>query len=166
MVTDQRRADLAKIHIARKDLRLDDDTYRDIIRRVGGAESGSSSELTATGRARILAHFRNKGWKPKKRTRSQTATAKAPMMATDPQIRMIRGIWIRLADAGVVKARDEAGLRAWVKSATRRDHPARAGYHAVEFLPRDVARDVIEQLKRWAARCDVSTDPDEVPSDD
>lgn len=162
---DPRRSDLAKIHIARKDLRLDDDTYRDIIRRVGGAESGSSSELTATGRARILAHFQARGWKPK-RARRQPAAAKSALMATDPQIRMIRGIWIRLANAGVVKARDEAGLRAWIKAATRRDHPAKAGYHAVEFIPRDVARDVIEQLKRWAARCDVSTDPDEAPSDD
>lgn len=164
MVTDQRRADLAKIHIARKDLRLDEETYRTIIRNVGGARSGSSSDLTATGRAKILAHFESKGWKPKRTGQRRPAGSKAAGMATDRQIRMIRGLWIRLADAGAVKARDEAGLRAWIRSATRNMHPAKAGYHAVEFLPLDVARDVIEQLKRWAGRCGVSTVPDdEVP---
>lgn len=160
---DPRKSDLAKIHIARKDLRLDDDTYRMIIQQIGGATSGSSSELTATGRAKVLAHFQSKGWKPQ-RARRRPAAAKAAGMVTDKQIRMIRGIWIRLANAGAVKARDEAGLRAWIRSATRNMHPAKAGYHAVEFLPLDVARDVIEQLKRWAGRCGVSTVPDdEVP---
>lgn len=161
MSTSPRTVELAKIHIARKDLHLDEDTYRTIIRDVGGAKSGSSSDLTATGRARILAHFQSKGWKPKRTCRRRPAADKAAGMATDAQIKMIRGIWIRLANAGVVKARDEAGLRAWVRSATRRHHPARAGYHAVEFLPREVARDVIEQLKQWAHRCDVSVDPDD-----
>lgn len=162
-MTDQRKSDLAKIHIARKDMRLDDDTYRAVIAQVGQAASGSSKDLTATGRARVLAHFRSKGWKPKPRARRRTAGAKAPGMATDRQIRMIRGLWIKLADAGVVKARDEAGLRAWVKAATRRQHQSGSGYHAVEFLPVDVAREVIEQLKSWAHRCGVSTDPQDGP---
>lgn len=156
-MADPRRNDLAKIHIARKDLSLDDGTYRDVIRNIGGAESGSSSDLTATGRAKVLAHFQSRGWKPKRgnRARRRPSADKHPLMASDAQIRKIRALWICLADAGVVKARDEDGLRAWVRSMTRRTHPSRTGYHAVEFLPAEVASQLIEALKEWAGRCGV-----------
>ena len=40
---DTRRKDLAKIHIAKKDLVLDDETYRTIVRTIGKAESGSAA---------------------------------------------------------------------------------------------------------------------------
>lgn len=61
------RADLAKIHIAKKELALDDLVYRDILREHGGA--ASASDLDAAGLARVLAHFRRLGWVPKSRVK-------------------------------------------------------------------------------------------------
>ena len=58
-----RNNELAMIHIAKKDLRLDDDTYRAMLWTV--AHVRSSSDLDQTGRANVLKHFKACGWKPK-----------------------------------------------------------------------------------------------------
>lgn len=149
-----RKTHLAKIHIAKKDLHLDDATYRQIIREVGGVRSGSSADLDESGRNRVLAHFKAVGWKSKRKPRPRV-TRNNEILASNDQVKLIRHIWIRMAEDGAVKAGDETGLRAWVRSATRRYHPQHAGYSAPEFLPRWVAINVIEQLKKWAARCEV-----------
>ncbi len=155
--TNMRNKDLARIHIARKDLNLDEDTYRMIIRDIGKVPSCSSADLNAEGRGRVLAHFKSKGWKPRPRGKAkQRTTHKAAGMASDAKVRLIRHIWIVMADAGEVKVRSESGLRAWVKSASRHYHPAGVGYSAPEFLPNDVADNLIEQLKNWCTRCDIT----------
>lgn len=153
-MADQRTNDLARIHIAKKDLHLDDDIYRHIIREIGGAESGSSSDLSFQGRVKVIQHFISKGWKPRS-GRSRNAV-KSPGMASSGQIRYIRYLWIRLADNNVVERREEAGLRAWIKSATSHIDPEKVGYAAPEFLPKEVAREVTEQLKKWAERTNTS----------
>jgi phage gp16-like protein len=59
-----RKAELAKIHIAKKDLGLDDDTYRAMLQQVGGV--ASSKDLTALGRAKVLEHLKSHGFDSKK----------------------------------------------------------------------------------------------------
>ena len=142
-----RRDDLAKIHIARKALDLDDEVYRDIIRSVGKAASGSSADLSPTGRARVLTHFAKCGWSPRRR-----ANADGVVVASEHQVRLIGELWAALADVGLVQDRSEAALRRWVESASRRYHAKRVGWAAPEFLPSWVASRVIEHLKRWQAR--------------
>lgn len=56
------RANLAKIHIAKKELGLDDDTYRDILHTQ--FKKVSSRDLTDRQCARLLGHFESLGWKP------------------------------------------------------------------------------------------------------
>ena len=148
---DSRKNDLAKIHIAKKDLALDDDTYRTIVRSVGKAESGSAADLSALGRVRLLQHFKSKGWKTRRRAEKNDPKARA----SEHQVNRIRDLWINLADAGVVHDRTDQGLRAWTKSATRRYHPHHAGYSAVEFVPAGVAQRLIEHLKQWSRRTGV-----------
>jgi phage gp16-like protein len=55
-----RKADLARIHIAKKALNLDDETYRDIMFAV--ARVRSSAQLDFTGRKRLIEHFLKCGW--------------------------------------------------------------------------------------------------------
>lgn len=54
---------LAKIHIAKKELGMDDDTYRAMLQNVAGVRS--AKELNAAGAAKVLAHLKRCGWKPK-----------------------------------------------------------------------------------------------------
>lgn len=61
---DARNGQLAQIHIAKKDLGLDDETYRAMLFTV--ARVRSSSELDHAGRAKVLDHLKSCGFKPKK----------------------------------------------------------------------------------------------------
>jgi phage gp16-like protein len=55
-----RNRQLARIHIAKKQLGLSDDVYRGILLQVGGVNS--SGDLDEAGRARVLDHFRHLGF--------------------------------------------------------------------------------------------------------
>jgi phage gp16-like protein len=63
MKANSRTADLAKIHIARKALGLDDDTYRGAISLISHGRTDSSGELDHAERAALLDHFNARGWK-------------------------------------------------------------------------------------------------------
>ncbi|BBF86297.1 phage protein [Aquitalea magnusonii] len=54
---------LAKIHIAKKELAIDDETYRAMLQSIAGVSS--SKDLTDAGVTKVLAHLQRCGWKPK-----------------------------------------------------------------------------------------------------
>ena len=54
---------LAKVHIARKDLGLDEDTYRDMLRDVLGVSSAGDATDRQLGT--LLGHLRGLGWQDK-----------------------------------------------------------------------------------------------------
>lgn len=58
-----RKASLAKIHIAKKDLGLSDAEYRAVLDEKFGVES--SSQLKASQLEQLTFHFQALGWKPK-----------------------------------------------------------------------------------------------------
>ncbi|MDY6979178.1 MAG: regulatory protein GemA [Pseudomonadota bacterium] len=151
----KRNNELAKIHIAKKDLAMEEDTYRQIIREVGGARSGSSADLDLAGRSKVLKHFADLGWKPRRRRSNTSHPDQADANATPGQVDMITAIWLRLGAAGVVKDTSRRAMRTWLMNTTRRYHPRRVGYSDPRFLPNWVAVQVIEQLKAWAERCEV-----------
>lgn len=62
-IKDTRNADLAKIHIAKKDCGMDDEAYRDLLWSI--ATVRSSKHLDNVGRQKVLAHFAARGWKAK-----------------------------------------------------------------------------------------------------
>lgn len=59
MSFDTRRSLLAKVHIAKKDLGLDDEAYLAILARFGVESSGA---LDVKGLEKLLAHFEKLGW--------------------------------------------------------------------------------------------------------
>ncbi len=68
----QRKRDLAKIHVAKKQLGMDDDTYRMMLQEVASVNSAKS--LSAMGRATVLAHLKSCGMKFKTPPKSSTKT--------------------------------------------------------------------------------------------
>lgn len=56
------RNELAKIHIAKKELGLDEETYRGVL--WDRYHKDSAAELTASQVADLLDLFRQKGWRP------------------------------------------------------------------------------------------------------
>jgi phage gp16-like protein len=86
-----RQNDLAKIHIAKKQLGMDDDTYRAMLRSVAGVDS--SAALNPVGMAKILAHLERCGFKPKAKP------GKRPSV-TGNRAGLIGKIEAQLADVG------------------------------------------------------------------
>jgi phage gp16-like protein len=85
-----RNASLAKIHIAKKQLGLDEETYRAMLLQHGGASS--SKDLTIIGAAKVLAHLERCGFKPKAAARPR------PAVGADRQA-LMRKVEAQLADA-------------------------------------------------------------------
>lgn len=89
----RRNAQLAKIHVAKKQLGLDDDTYRDLLHSAAGVRS--ASKLDPAGVARVLERLRALGWKDKASPRH--GRRPNPPLSRAAQIRKIEAL---LADAG------------------------------------------------------------------
>ncbi|MNZ89597.1 hypothetical protein D3C78_1085290 [compost metagenome] len=88
-----RNASLSKIHIAKKDLGLDDDTYRALLARVAGVRS--AKDLNPRQVSAVLAEFQRLGWQPV----TKKAGRKAPTPALE-RAKLVGKIEAFLAEAG------------------------------------------------------------------
>jgi phage gp16-like protein len=73
-----RRTDLAKIHLAKKQLGLDDDAYRDML--WVAARVRSASELDEYGRRSVIEHLRKCGATFRRAKRPRPAADRAPLL--------------------------------------------------------------------------------------
>lgn len=137
-----RNKDLAKIHIAKKDLGLDDDEYRDILWTI--CRVRSSAELDFAGREKLLKHFRSRGFRAKR---------KVGPKSTGRMVDKIRAIWITMHKAGVIRDGSEQALSKYVKRMTAKANKG-IGIANIEWLDKDpkLATLVLENLKRWQSR--------------
>lgn len=67
-----RRAKISQIHVAKAQLGLDDDSYRDLLARVAGVRS--AAKLDKAGITAMLAELQRKGFKPKRTGGRQRST--------------------------------------------------------------------------------------------
>lgn len=141
-----RTALLAKIHIAKKQLSLDDDTYRDALETATGERSAGKcniDQLTA-----VIEAFRAKGWqdRPAGSTKRAPRQAKAPggRLANSPHASKLRALWLSAWNLGVVRDSSESALGAFIKRQT--------GIDAMVWLAPEDAPRAIEALKDWMAR--------------
>ena len=132
MPADQRQRDLAAIHMGRKSLELDDDTYRLLLEGVTGKRS--AGDLGPAERARVLDKMRELGFQraPKRRAAPQTHEQKA------------RALWRRLGEQGALRDHSTQAFQSFVERQT--------GKSRVEWCTPDELNSVIEALKAWLAR--------------
>lgn len=121
----------AKVHIARKELGLDEPTYRALLARVIGRDS--SAGCTDAQLDAVLAEFRRLGWVPK---------VKSPPLSKKPHVRAIFAIWRDLRPH--LRNHGREALRAFVQRQT--------GVADPEWLDGKQAASVIEALKAWLKR--------------
>jgi phage gp16-like protein len=84
---DKRRADLAKIHLAKKDLCMSDDDYAAVMLCVSNGRTSSAGELDVRERGQVLEHFKRCGWKPKPRN---SGAYSRPVAADSAEARKVR----------------------------------------------------------------------------
>jgi phage gp16-like protein len=126
---------LAKLHIAKKQLGLDDDTWRDLLERETGKRS--SKDMSDRERGRVLDVLKNHGFKPASRGSRKGIEGKyAPKL---------QALWIAGYNLGLIRNNDDAALLAFVKRQTGIDHTRFLRFH-------DDASKAIEALKKWLER--------------
>jgi phage gp16-like protein len=132
-----RRSLLAMVHIAKKDIGLDDETYRAVLVNVSGGRD-SAKDLTDDELGQVLDGFRLRGWRP-------TRKGKAINRRSDkPYVRKVWAIWGEMHRAGLVKGEARAALRSFVTRMTGVTDP--------EWLDPKQGSVVIEALKQWRER--------------
>lgn len=79
---------IALLHVAKKELSLDDDSYRAILARYGQCES--AAELTQRGFTAVMKYFTAMGFRS---SWTQRTYGYRPTMATPAQVDLIRSLW-------------------------------------------------------------------------
>ncbi|OUJ17078.1 hypothetical protein HK28_07875 [Acetobacter sp. DsW_063] len=124
---------IAKIHVARKQLALDEDAYRDVLARV--TNRSSCKDMSRGQLHDVLAEMQRLGFRVQ-------AGASRPLSAK-PGVRKVYAIWREMAPMLRSEGSDEA-LRAFVQRVAQVSAP--------EFLDDTTAPKVIEALKAWRQR--------------
>lgn len=129
---------IAAIHVAKKQLGLDDDTYRAKLINITGI--ASVKDMNEDQRQKVLTVFRSEGFKPKADRRPDGRQKLSGRYAAK-----LQALWIAGWNLCVFKNRDDVALETFVKRQT--------GLDAVRFChdPED-ARKAIEALKAILAR--------------
>lgn len=135
--TSDRNRLIRLIHVARRELAMDDDTYRDVLQRIGNVRS--AADLDASKLQKVLDHLKACGFK----VRPTRPTSSRPL-AEDPESKKIRAIWLFLHQIGVVRDPSERALAAYVKRIS--------GVDALQWTDGRQTLAVIESLKAWVMR--------------
>lgn len=132
-----RRTDLAKIHIAKKQLKMDDETYRAMLQNTAGVNS--AKDLDFQGLQKVLHKLKQLGFSPRKRY--GVKSNKTPTLSNK-----IRALWIEMAQQGIIQDSSETALKSYVKRMSK------GKYHAPQFCDKITAIRIIESLKKWQKR--------------
>jgi len=124
------RSHLARIHIAIKELGLDDTSYRAILRR--RYQQDSAANLSNQEADDLLELFREKGWRP----------------ASSGQRNLIHLLWHQLERTSAINHPGDEALYAFIHHATGKSDLRRLTVHEASRL--------IEQLKRWQDRLETT----------
>ena len=135
---------ISRLHMLKRDLRLDDDLYRDKLEAVTGKRS--AADLNDEQLEIAVKAFRN----------GANAGPGAQRLPATKQARFIQAQWISLYNLGLVQDRSDKAIIAFIKRQTKLDAAVWLQSHG------DIVR-VVEALKDWMARdggVDWSVSPD------
>lgn len=136
---DSRRPLLAKVHLARKELALTEESYRDLLATVTGQRS--AAKLTLPQLAAVIERFKALGFEGKSRTRPKRPPGEGL------QASKVRALWLSLWNLGAIPDVSEKALAGFVRRQT--------GIEVGRMLP-DHYGAVIEALKKRLARAGVA----------
>jgi len=148
MPDQHQKTEIRLIQIARRELRMEDDTYRQLVAQFGSG-ARSSKDLSALQRRRLLDHMKACGFKLRTNA-GKTGAA----WRREPQMRKLRAMWYVLAEAGhVVQPADgqacDAAIEAWAKRQLSTHTPP---LDALRFASGWQMNKLIEELKAWGLR--------------
>ena len=148
----RRRAMIARIKIAQKEIGLEEDDYRELLWRAAGARSAADMSEAQLGR--VLDELKRLGWVPA----LQGGRKDAPKAAPNPAARKARALWLSLHLLGAVRNGSEAALEAF--------GARQLGVDRIVWADQARVYKLIEALKAMAVRAgwpqDVPAGPDHI----
>ncbi|MGE8612771.1 MAG: gp16 family protein [Achromobacter veterisilvae] len=130
------------VHLARRELKLDTETYRAALRAVTDGKKDSCSLMSAAELQQALDHFKRFGFKVRLKARLKARPSRPiDQHATSKKI---RALWLLLHDLGATENASEEALAAYVKRITR--------VEALQWIDGQQAERTIETMKKWAMR--------------
>ncbi len=131
---------LKLVQIGKRDLAMDDDTYRAMLENLTGQRSAKN--LSQLQLSKVLDHLKRLGFAPK---------AKKPQpKAKALEVAKLRAIWITMHKQGFVRNGTDAALDAYVRRMTT--HSNGRGIDKAIWLKPYQAAEVLESLKKWHYR--------------
>lgn len=150
MVHDQRARMLRLVHVARRSLQLDEESYRDLLEVSTGKRS--AAKLSIGELERTLQALKALGFVPTpKKEQEGSFVPFSTFRAKAPQVAKIRALWGEMARQGVIRDGSSCALNAWVQRMTARLNGG-VGVVEVGWLDEPLAVKVLEALKRWQHR--------------
>ncbi|MFL7009302.1 gp16 family protein [Enterovibrio norvegicus] len=146
----QRTRLIQLIHVGKRELQLDDETYRALLKRETG--NGSCKTMRLDELDKVLSAMERQGFKRKKR-----ANPKQPKKRLSPKtqgkpdvISKIRALWITMAKEGIIRDGSETALDAYVRRMTKRQNGK--GIGCIGWCDDEKAYRILESLKKWQLR--------------
>ena len=140
---DQRARLIKLIHVAKRELGMDDGTYRAMLQGAGGADSTAAMDLPAL--ERVYKRARQVGFEVKYKADSwRTDQSANYKRAARPLERKVWAMWYALGREGKLQTPTPAALQAFVKRQTGVDH--------VRWCNDCQLHELIEALKLWQER--------------
>lgn len=146
-VQSNRQAMLAKVHLAKKELGLPEESYRDVLECVTGKRS--AGQLNEAQLDLVIEAFKREGWKPGGQRQPKRAGSRP--IAGGPVAAKARALWLSLYHLGEVSDPSEKALDAFVKR--------QLGLGSLRWLPAEQCSSVVEALKAWCERAGVDWSP-------
>lgn len=137
---DQRTRLIKLIHVGRRELKLDEDSYRGIVAKHARGKT-SASDCTVLELERIMAHLKAAGFKVTKPAGVKPDEARR--LDTSGEASKARAVWLLLYQIGAVRNPAESALAAYARRQIGVDDLRWAGPRIGEL---------IEALKAWVAR--------------
>lgn len=136
------------LHVAKRDLNMEDADYRTVLQTASKGQHDSSSDMSLTELERALSHMKRCGFRvrhaPSKVKKSPSKAKPSRPLAGDLESKKIRALWLMLHDLGAVQNPSEEALAAYVKRIAKVD--------ALQWISGEQAETLIETLKKWALR--------------
>ena len=128
------------IHVAKTQLGLDDELYREVIESCTGKTS--SKLLSIPQLESVLTRMKQLGFQVESKDKAGVKN-----LADDAQSRLIRHLWLQLYNAGQVRNSSETALAKFVEN--------KVGVSALQFLSTKNADMIINHLRQWCKRCGI-----------
>lgn len=132
----------AKIHIACKELGIDNDARQIMQETVTG--KASMTDMTGADLQLVVDHLKERGWTPKRGKKKHGLAPRA-------DLRLVHVLWRELGNAGKLEKPGRDGLNAFIRTRFG-DHWASVPVDVDALRDHKQINDVITALRQWCAR--------------